>query len=175
LGVSFVSHNDPMSNFAQLRMNTSSDSINDVWSTIWVRVVGEIWRNSIIFNRGVADASEVCSLMQAKVWSWMSVKSCSASVPFSSWCLEPLECMRLVVWGILGWLVWTVLYLLVWWFLLCWIMYLLYKGWSTPEVVRIYILVITDKKKQNFIDSTILNKKEPVSLKDPPLRTTQIT
>jgi len=109
-----------MSNFAQFRMNTSSDSINDVYRTIWVGVVGEIWihRNSIIFNRGVVYTSEVCTLMQTNVWSWMSVKSCSASILFSSWCLEPLECMQLIVWGILGWLVWTMLYLLVWWFLL---------------------------------------------------------
>ena len=26
-------------------------------------------RNSIIFNRGVTDVSEVCTLMQANVWS----------------------------------------------------------------------------------------------------------
>jgi len=30
LGVSFVSHNDPMSNFVQFRMNQSSDLVNDV-------------------------------------------------------------------------------------------------------------------------------------------------
>ena len=99
LGVSFVSHNDPMSNFAQFRMNTSSASINEMWNTIWVGVVGEIWihRNSIIFNREVADASEVCTLMQVNVWSWISAKSNTNSISFSSWCLEPLECMRLVI------------------------------------------------------------------------------
>ena len=98
LGVSFVSHIDPLLNFAKFRMSLSSESINDVWSTIWVGVVGEIWihRNSIIFNRGAADASEVCARMQAKVWSWITVKSRSTSFPFSSWCLDPLECMRMV-------------------------------------------------------------------------------
>jgi len=45
LGVSFVSHNDLKSNFAQFRMNTSSDLINEVWNTIWVGVVGEIWNH----------------------------------------------------------------------------------------------------------------------------------
>ena len=77
----------------------SSASINEVWNTIWVRVVGEIWihKNSIIFNRGVADASEVCTLMQANIWSWISAKSRIASVSFSSLCLEPLECMRLLI------------------------------------------------------------------------------
>ena len=99
LGVSFVYHNDPKSNFAHFRMNTSSDLISEVWNTIWVGVVGEIWNhiNSVIFNRGVTDASEVCTLMQAKVWSWISAKSSTTSVSFSSWCLEPLECMRLVI------------------------------------------------------------------------------
>jgi len=43
-------------------MSLASESVNDVWNTIWVGVVGEIWnqRNSIVFNRGVADALEVC-------------------------------------------------------------------------------------------------------------------
>jgi len=52
-------------------MSMSSDSVNDVWSTIWVGVVTEIWnhRNFIIFNRGVADASEVFALVQVNVWS----------------------------------------------------------------------------------------------------------
>jgi len=94
-----VSHNDPKSNFAQFRMNTSSDLINEVWNTIWVGVVGEIWnhRNSVIFNKGVTDASEVCTLMQTKVWSWISAKSSTTSVSFSSWCLEPLEYTRLII------------------------------------------------------------------------------
>jgi len=97
--VSFVSHNDPKSNFAQFKMITSSDLINEVWNTIWVGVVGEIWNhiNSIIFNRGVTDMSKVCILMQAKVWSWISAKSRTTSVFFSSWYLEPLKCMCLVI------------------------------------------------------------------------------
>jgi len=88
-----------MSNFAQFRMNTSSALINEVWNTIWVGVVGEIWihRNSVIFNRGVADPSEVCTSMQAKVWSWISTKSRAVAVSFSSWCLEPLVCMCLIL------------------------------------------------------------------------------
>ena len=36
LRLSFVSHNDPKSNFAQFRMNTLFDLINEVWNTIWV-------------------------------------------------------------------------------------------------------------------------------------------
>jgi len=87
LGVSFVSHNDPLANFSQFRMNTCSESINDLWSTIWVGVVEEIWLhgNSIIFKRRVADMSEVYTLMQVKVRSWISVKLGSATVPFSCW------------------------------------------------------------------------------------------
>ena len=98
LGVAFVSHIDLMLNFAQFRMCQSSKSVNEVSRTIWVGVVGEIWthRNFIIFNRGVADASEVCARVQAKVWSWINVRSRSASFPFSSWCMVPLECMRMV-------------------------------------------------------------------------------
>ena len=62
----------------------------------------QIWShgNFIIFNRGVTDASEVsevCARVQAKVWSWINARSRSASFPFSSWCMIPLECMRMVV------------------------------------------------------------------------------
>jgi len=94
-----VSHIDPVLNFAQFRMCQSSKSVNEVWRTIWVGVVGEIWihKNFIIFNRGVADVSEVCARVQAKVWSWINVRSRSALCPFSSWCMVPLECMRMVV------------------------------------------------------------------------------
>jgi len=79
-------------------MSSSSESFNDVRRTIWVGMVGEIWnhRNNIILNRGVADASEVCALMQVKVWTWVSTKSRYAPFSFFSWFLVPLECMSLV-------------------------------------------------------------------------------
>jgi len=70
LGVLFVFHKDPKSNFAQ-RMSQTSVSVNDVWGTIWVDIVSEIWncRNSVIFNSGVADVSEVFTSVQVKIWS----------------------------------------------------------------------------------------------------------
>ena len=76
-----------------------SRGVKKIYTLCVVGVVGEIWNhiNSFIFNRGVTDASEVCTLMQAKVWSWISAKSRTTSVSFSNWCLEPLECMRLVI------------------------------------------------------------------------------
>ena len=62
-------HIDLKSNFDQFKLSRSSDSVNVVWSTIWVGVVSELWnhRNFIIFKRGVADASEVFALVQVKV------------------------------------------------------------------------------------------------------------
>jgi len=64
-----VFHIDLKSNFDQFKLSRSSDSVNVVWSTIWVGVVSELWnhRNFIIFKRGVADASEVFALVQVKV------------------------------------------------------------------------------------------------------------
>ena len=98
LGVSFVSHIDPMSNFAQFKMSQSLDSVNVVWSTIWVGVVSEIWnhKNFIIFKRGVTDVSEMFAMVQVNVWFWISAKSRSASFSYPYWCLEPLACMRIV-------------------------------------------------------------------------------
>jgi len=58
-----------------------------------------IHKNSVIFNRGGADASEVFALVQVNVWSWISVKSRSTWFSYSNWCLEPLVCMRMVSWN----------------------------------------------------------------------------
>ncbi|XP_068483176.1 uncharacterized protein [Phaseolus vulgaris] len=71
LGISSVIHKDPKSNFLQFRLSQTSNSFNVVWSTIWVGVVSEIWkhRNSVIFNRGVADAVEVFASMQVAIVS----------------------------------------------------------------------------------------------------------
>jgi len=98
LGVSFVIHKDPMANFLQFRLCQVSDSVNDVWGAIWVGVVSGIWkhRNSVIFDRGVANALEVFQLVQVKVWSWIYAKSRCASFVYSNWVLNPLTCMRLV-------------------------------------------------------------------------------
>jgi len=98
LGVLFVSHIEPMSNFVHFRMSLPSVSVNLVWNTIWVGVVSEIWnhRNHIVFKRGVADTDEVFALVQVKMWSWVSTKAHLASFSFSDWCLEPMECMRLI-------------------------------------------------------------------------------
>jgi len=97
LGVLVVSHIEPKSNFDQFRMSLASETVNIVWNTIWVGVVSELWnhRNNLIFKRGVADASEVFSLVQVKVWLWVSLNFRSALFSFSDWCLEPLVCMRL--------------------------------------------------------------------------------
>ncbi|XP_068483236.1 uncharacterized protein [Phaseolus vulgaris] len=55
----------------QLLMSQASVSINDVWGSIWVGIVSEIWniRNSVIFNSGVTDVSEVFASVQVKCWS----------------------------------------------------------------------------------------------------------
>jgi len=52
-------------------MSHASNSVNDVWRTIWVDIVSEIWKHriSVIFNKGVADVSEVFPSAQVKVWS----------------------------------------------------------------------------------------------------------
>jgi len=93
-----VSHFEPKNNFDHFRMCPASETVNSVWNTIWVGVVSKIWnhRNSLIFKRGVADACEVFSLVQVRVWSWVSLNFRSASFSFSDWCLEPLLCMRLI-------------------------------------------------------------------------------
>ena len=50
LGVSFVYHRDPLSNFVQFRMSQSLELINEMWRSIWVGVVGEIWKHMNFTN-----------------------------------------------------------------------------------------------------------------------------
>jgi len=78
-------------------MSHASETVNDVWSVIWVGIVNEIWKhkNSIIFNRGVEDVFEVFASMQVKVWFWIVAKSNSDYFPYFSWVLNHLACMRL--------------------------------------------------------------------------------
>ena len=70
-----MSHLEPKNNFDQFRMSLASEKVNSVWNMVWVGVVSEIWnhRDNFIFKRGVADACEVFSLVQVKVWSWFSL------------------------------------------------------------------------------------------------------
>ena len=97
--MSSVIHKDPKSNFSQFRMSQASVSVNEVWSTIWIGIVSEIWniRNSVIFNSGVADVSEVFASVQVKVWSWIHAKSRFSYFPYSSWVLNPMDCIRLIL------------------------------------------------------------------------------
>jgi len=86
-------------NFQQFRLCSASDVVNDVWGTIWVDVVSEIWRHriSVTFDRGVVDALEVFALVQVNVGSWIFAKSCCNSFTYPNWILNRVNCMRLVV------------------------------------------------------------------------------
>jgi len=69
-----------------------------VQCTIWVDIVSEIWnhRNSVIFNSGVTNVSEVFASVQVKVWSWIHAKSRFAYFPYSGWILNSMACMKLI-------------------------------------------------------------------------------
>ena len=116
-------------------------------STIWVGVVSELWnhRNFVVFNRDVADASEVFTLVQVKVWSWISVKTRSAWFSYSNWCLEPLVCMRMVSWSFFRFLRVGLLLVSLVVSVKSWFLCILHKGWTTPEVVPIYLLLLIKK------------------------------
>lgn len=46
--------------FSHYRLPNLSKSINRIWGTVWVAVVGEIWkyRNKILFRNVIADPIE---------------------------------------------------------------------------------------------------------------------
>ena len=99
VGRADVFHNVPLLNFSQFRMSNAPASMNEVWGVIWIAVVNEVWkhRNKVIFNGGVVDVLKAFSLVQLKVWSWVTSKSQSAHFSFFDWCIDMLVCMRMIL------------------------------------------------------------------------------
>jgi len=94
LGVSSVDPLIPISHFTQFILIDAPSSVN--LGNIWIAVISELWRhnNNCIFKGGVIDYSEIFSLAQLNVWSWISAKVSSMGFSFSDWCLEPLVCIH---------------------------------------------------------------------------------
>ena len=47
-----------------------------------------------IFKSGRIDHIEVFTMVQLKVWSWITLKVHLACFSYSDWCLNPLVCMK---------------------------------------------------------------------------------
>ena len=95
LGISSVDHVDPISHFLQFNLLNAFAQVKAVLSSIWIAVVNEIWKhkNKHIFQGGVIDHSEMFTLAQLKVWSWVTSKSDSACFTYSEWCIDRVACM----------------------------------------------------------------------------------
>jgi len=95
LGTTSVDHVDPVSHLLQFNVLNASAQVKVVWSSIWIAVVNEIWkhRNKHIFQGGVIDHSEMFTLAQLKVWSWVTSKSVYACFTYYEWCIDPMACM----------------------------------------------------------------------------------
>jgi len=96
VGQTFVVHQETKMFFSQFRLMEESAVVNRIWLCVWIAVIGELWkhRNKKIFKNWRVDHSEIFSMAQLKVWSWVTVKVCLACFSYSDWCLEPLVCMR---------------------------------------------------------------------------------
>ena len=72
------------------------ESINDVWGAIWIVLVSEIWkhRNNVIFKGGEVDVLKLFTLVQLKVWSWVTSKVPSVVFSYSDSCIDPLVCIE---------------------------------------------------------------------------------
>jgi len=88
-----------------------------MYGSIWMTVVGKIWkhRNKSIFRNNRIDHVEVFTVMQLKVWSWITSMVVVASFSYSDWCVDPLVCMKSIrkAWNLTldgsgGWLVWPI-------------------------------------------------------------------
>ena len=96
LRVSSIDPLVPGSHFEQLKILDASISVNLIVDNVWIALISEILRyiNNCSFKGGVVDHSEVFSLTQVNVWSWISSKIQLVSLSFSDWCIEPLVCMH---------------------------------------------------------------------------------
>jgi len=86
----------PGSHFKHFNILDASTLVNLIMGNVWIALVSELWRhkNNCLFKGGVVNHTEVFSLAQVKVWSWISSKIPSVSFSFSDWCLKPLVCMH---------------------------------------------------------------------------------
>jgi len=89
LGVSSVAPINLIAHFTQF-CNVKKP-VNFILGSVWISVVSEIWwhRNKVIFKGGVVDHSEIFTLTQLKVWSWITSKILFTCFSFSDWCLAP--------------------------------------------------------------------------------------
>jgi len=80
LGLTSVDHHDPVSHFLHFNLLNVPVQVNVVWGSVWIAVVGEIWKhkNNHIFKGGVIDHSEMFTLAQLKIWTWVTSKSAPA-------------------------------------------------------------------------------------------------
>jgi len=95
LGVSSANHNIPGSHFKHFKILNAPTSVILIMGNVWITLVSEIWRhmNNCLFKGDVVDHSEVFSLAQLKVWSWIVSKIPSVNFSLFDWCLESLVCM----------------------------------------------------------------------------------
>jgi len=63
---------------------------------MWIVVIGKIWkqRNLIIFKNGRVNGLEIFTLVQLKVWSWLTSRVNGVSFTYVQWCLDPLACLK---------------------------------------------------------------------------------
>ena len=69
------------SHFEHFKILDASTSVNFIMDNVWMALVSKIWRhkNNYLFKGGVVDHTEIFSVTQIKVWSWISSKIPSVS------------------------------------------------------------------------------------------------
>ena len=70
VGNVIVRHESTIIHFLSFFIIGLRQCANNAWKGMWVTIVLEIWnhRNKVVFNRGVVDVVEICSLAQLKGW-----------------------------------------------------------------------------------------------------------
>jgi len=84
---------DPRAHFEHFKILDGFTSVNLIMGIVWIALVSEIWthKNNCLFKGGMVDLTEIFSLTQVKVWSWILSKK---PLLISDGCLEPLVCMH---------------------------------------------------------------------------------
>jgi len=71
MGLALTGHRETKQHFLSFRMSGVNERVNQIWGSVWIVVVGELWkhRNKRIFNGGRISHNEIFSLVQVKAWS----------------------------------------------------------------------------------------------------------
>ncbi|XP_057444973.1 uncharacterized protein LOC130737234 [Lotus japonicus] len=97
MGIQGVLPKEDMLHFLQHAIPWKGKKVNGWWKTVWFATIWSIWlcRNAVIFNSGIIDIEELCSLIKWRAWTWLRARVPSFKVSHYEWDKDPIYCLTM--------------------------------------------------------------------------------